>query len=106
MHVGIKQYLKLRSGVRFSELQLVKTLPILKEGRYDGGFVYTQQTKRMHPFGHLCERTIGYAREKSDVGIEKAYNHYLKGQDGKRLMQKLMVVYGSRLIIRKMLSLL
>ena len=84
-----KQYLKLRSGVRFSELQLVKTLPILKEGRYDGGFVYTQQTKRMHPFGHLCERTIGYAREKSDVGIEKAYNHYLKGQDGKRLMQKI-----------------
>ena len=84
-----KQYLKLRSGVRFSELQLVKTLPILKEGRYDGGFVYTQQTKRMHPFGHLCERPIGYAREKSDVGIEKAYNHYLKGQDGKRLMQKI-----------------
>ena len=84
-----KQYLKLRSGVRFSELQLVKTLPILKEGRYDGGFVYTQQTKRMHPFGHLCERTIGYAREKSDVGIEKAYNHYLKGQDGKRLIQKI-----------------
>ena len=84
-----KQYLKLQSGVRFSELQLVKTLPILKEGRYDGGFVYTQQTKRMHPFGHLCERTIGYAREKSDVGIEKAYNHYLKGQDGKRLMQKI-----------------
>ena len=84
-----KQYLKLRSGVRFSELQLVKTLPILKEGRYDGGFVYTQQTKRIQPFGHLCERTIGYARERSDVGIEKAYNHYLKGQDGKRLMQKI-----------------
>ena len=84
-----KQYLKLRSGVRFSELQLVKSLPILKEGRYDGGFVYTQQTKRIQPFGHLCERTIGYAREKSDVGIEKAYNHYLKGQDGKRLMQKI-----------------
>ena len=84
-----KQYLKLQSGVRFSELQLVKTLPILKEGRYDGGFVYTQQTKRIQPFGHLCERTIGYAREKSDVGIEKAYNHYLKGQDGKRLMQKI-----------------
>ena len=88
-HRQKKQYLKLRSGVRFSELQIVKTLPILKEGRYDGGFVYTQQTKRIQPFGHLCERTIGYARERSDVGIEKAYNHYLKGQDGKRLMQKI-----------------
>lgn len=84
-----KQYLKIRSDVMFSELQSVKQLPILNEGRYDGGFVYTQQTKRIRPFGHLCERTIGYARDKNDVGIEKAYNHYLKGQNGKRLMQKI-----------------
>jgi len=84
-----KQYLRLRSGVRYSELQKVKTLPILKEGRYDGGFVYTQQTKRIKPFGYLCGRTIGYGRGKSDVGIEKAYDHYLKGQNGKQLMQKI-----------------
>jgi len=84
-----KQYLRLRSGVRYSELQKVKTLPILKEGRYKGGFVYTQQTDRTKPFGYLCDRTIGYGRAVSDVGIEKAYNHYLKGQNGKQLMQKI-----------------
>jgi len=84
-----KQYLKLRSGVRYSDLQKVKALPILKEGRYDGGFVYTQQTKRTKPFGYLCDRTIGYGREVSDVGIEKAYDHYLKGHNGKQLMQKI-----------------
>lgn len=84
-----KQYLKLQSGVRYSELQKVKSLPILKQGRYKGGFVYTQQTDRTKPFGYLCDRTIGYGREVSDVGIEKAYNHYLQGLNGKQLMQKI-----------------
>lgn len=84
-----KQYLRLKSGIRYSELQKVKKLPILKEGRYKGGFVYTQETKRTKPFGTLCERTIGYGRTVSDVGLEKAYNRYLKGKSGKQLMQKI-----------------
>ena len=37
----------------------------------------------------MCDRTIGYGREVSDVGIEKAYNHYLKGVNSKQLMQKI-----------------
>ena len=37
----------------------------------------------------LCDRTIGYGREVSDVGIEKAYNYYLQGKNGKQLMQKI-----------------
>jgi len=84
-----KQYLRLQSGVRYSELQKVKQLPILEKGRYKGGFVYTQQTNRTKPFGYLCDRTIGYGREVSDVGIEKAYNHYLKGLNGLQMMQKI-----------------
>ena len=84
-----KQYLRLQSGVRYSELQKVKQLPILENGRYKGGFVYTQQTNRTKPFGYLCDRTIGYGRERSDVGIEKAYNHYLKGLNGLQMMQKI-----------------
>jgi len=84
-----KQYLRLQSGVRYSELQKVKKLPILEKGRYSGGFVYTQQTNRTKPFGYLCDRTIGYGRAVSDVGIEKAYNNYLKGSNGRQLMQKI-----------------
>ena len=84
-----KQYLRLKSGIRYSELQKVKDLPILREGRYKGGFVYTQETKRTKPFGTLCERTIGYGRDVSDVGLEKAYDRYLKGKSGKQLMQKI-----------------
>ena len=49
-----KQYFKLKSGVRYSELQAVKKLPILNKGRFKGGFVYTQQTSRTKPFKYLC----------------------------------------------------
>ena len=84
-----KQYLKLQSGVRYSELQEVKKLPILEKGRYKGGFVYTQQSDRTKPFGYLCDRTIGYGRQSDDVGIEKAFDKYLKGKNGRQLMQRI-----------------
>jgi len=84
-----RQYLKLQSGVRYSELQEVKKLPILEKGRFRGGFVYTQQSNRTKPFGYLCDRTIGYGRAKDDVGIEKAFNKYLQGKDGRQMMQKI-----------------
>ena len=84
-----KQYLKLKSGVRYSDLQEVKKLPILEKGRYKGGFVYTQYSNRIKPFGYLCDRTIGYGRDVHDVGIEKSFNKYLKGTNGLQMMQKI-----------------
>lgn len=87
--IAKKEYLRLQAGVRYSQLQKVKKLPILKEGRYKGGFVYTQQTTRTNPFDPLCNRTIGYNRERNDVGIERAYDSFLKGKNGRQLMQKI-----------------
>ncbi len=84
-----KQYLKLKSDVRYSELQEVKKLPILRKGRFKGGFVYTQYSNRTKPFGYLCNRTIGYGRAGSDVGIEKSFNEDLKGKNGLQMMQKI-----------------
>ncbi len=49
---------------------------------------------REHPIGKIAERTIGY--EKLDpagkylrVGLEGAFSQYLKGENGKRLKQKI-----------------
>lgn len=84
-----KQYLKLKSGVRYSELQEVKKLPILNKGRFKGGFVYTQQTSRTKPFKYLCGRTIGYTNGTYGVGIEKSFDKYLKGENGLQMMQKI-----------------
>lgn len=84
-----KQYFKLKSGVRYSELQEVKKLPILNKGRFKGGFVYTQQTIRTKPFKYLCGRTIGYINGTYGVGIEKSFDKYLKGENGLQMMQKI-----------------
>ena len=84
-----KQYFKLKSGVRYSELQEVKKLPILNKGRFKGGFVYTQQTSRTKPFKYLCGRTIGYINGTYGVGIEKSFDKYLKGENGLQMMQKI-----------------
>lgn len=84
-----KQYFKLKSGVRYSELQEVKKLPILNKGRFKGGFVYTQQTSRTKPFKYLCGRTIGYINGSYGVGIEKSFDKYLKGENGLQMMQKI-----------------
>jgi cell division protein FtsI (penicillin-binding protein 3) len=84
-----KQYFKLKSGVRYSELQEVKKLPILNKGRFKGGFVYTQQSSRTKPFKYLCGRTIGYINGTYGVGIEKSFDKYLKGENGLQMMQKI-----------------
>lgn len=84
-----KQYFKLKSSVRYSELQEVKKLPILNKGRFKGGFVYTQQTSRTKPFKYLCGRTIGYINGTYGVGIEKSFDKYLKGENGLQMMQKI-----------------
>ena len=84
-----KQYFKLKSGVRYSELQEVKKLPILNKGRFKGGFVYTQQTSRTKPFKYLCGRTIGYINGTYGAGIEKSFDKYLKGENGLQMMQKI-----------------
>ena len=83
------RYHLIARNVGYGELKQLKTLPVFREGKYRGGFIYTQQNKRERPFRILAERTIGYSREKVSVGLESAYNHDLSGIDGKRLMQKI-----------------
>jgi len=84
------RYLPLAKDVSYNQLQLVKHFPVFRLGRNKGGFVYDQTNKRERPFQELAARTIGY--EKADVkpiGMEGAFNQYLKGIPGRRLMQKI-----------------
>jgi cell division protein FtsI (penicillin-binding protein 3) len=84
------RYLVLQRGVSYEELQLVKTFPLLRKGRYKGGFIYTQTNKRELPFQYLAARTIGRYNENSKpLGLEGAFNYDLQGIGGKRLMRKI-----------------
>lgn len=84
------RYVLIKRNVSYDQLQTMKTFPMFRYGRNKGGFIYMQTNKRERPFKMLAARTIGYDREDiKPVGLEGAYNDYLKGTSGTRLMQKI-----------------
>jgi len=85
-----KRNLLLKRNINYEELQQVKKLALFNRGRYKGGLVVEQKTKREMPFRHLARRTIGYAiAGVAPVGLEGAFDTELAGVGGKRLMQKI-----------------
>ena len=86
------RYFPLQRDVTYNQLKEMKSFPILKRGRYRGGFIVETETERIKPYNDLASRTLGFINKKSPnskyVGIEGAYDEYLSGKGGKRLMQK------------------
>ena len=99
--VDSNQYFRIKSRLRNSDLRRIKTFPIFNKGKNRGGLIVLREMKRVKPYGLLAFRTIGYYRELEGdsskgikpvtlkVGLEGAYNDYLKGQDGEMLMKKI-----------------
>ncbi len=82
-------YVVLKRNVSYKDLQTLKTFPLLRRGRR-GGLVALQTDKRERPFQMLAARTVGLSRPGiKPVGLEGAFDSILKGEDGKRLMQKI-----------------
>ena len=85
-----ERYHLIKRKVKYTELKEMKKFPIFRLGKYKGGFIYEQKNKRKKPFQLLAARTIGYDREGiKPVGLEGAYQEYLAGVQGKRLMKKI-----------------
>lgn len=77
------QYFPLQNNVKYTVLQQVREFPILKEGKYKGGFIEEKFSKRQMPYGQLAERTLGSKREGArNVGLEGAFDRYLAGEFG------------------------
>jgi cell division protein FtsI (penicillin-binding protein 3) len=84
------RYHLVKRKVPHSQIKDVQKFPIFREGKFAGGFLLEQKSRRIKPFQLLAERTLGYhVQDVSPVGLEGAYNDYLSGVSGKRLMQKL-----------------
>ncbi len=84
-----ERFFLLKRDVNHNELEKLRTFPIFKRGQYGGGFIALEQSERIKPFGKLASRTLGYkVPDVQGVGLEGAYNQYLSGKAGKRLMQK------------------
>ena len=88
------RYLLIAKGLSYSQQKRVKKLPLFKLSPNKGGLIIEQQIFREHPLGRIAERTIGY-EVKDDkgkflrVGLEGAFGQYLKGDEGRRLKQKI-----------------
>lgn len=78
------QYFPLQNNVKYNVLQEMREFPILKEGKYKGGFIEEKMSKRQMPYGDLAERTLGSAKREGakDVGLEGAFDVYLAGEFG------------------------
>lgn len=86
------RWVTLQRGVSYTELQRIKKFPLIRKGRNKGGFTYLQTNKRERPFQSLAARTIGKYNDAGtgkSYGMEVAYNNYLQGESGQRLMQKI-----------------
>lgn len=85
------RYLLIKRNVSYAELKELRTFPIFNLGRFRGGLIASQQSRREYPFRNLAYRTIGWDREgtENDVGLEGAYSQILSGTSGQKLMQRI-----------------
>jgi cell division protein FtsI (penicillin-binding protein 3) len=78
--------------ISYSQLKVLKTLPLFRLGRNKSGLVTKELFKRVRPFGSLAARTIGdiYAEESKGGknGLELFFNTELLGTPGLSTRQK------------------
>ncbi len=84
------RYFLIEKNVTFDRLEQIRKFPLIREGKYQGGLLVERKSKRLKPFKNLASRTIGLDRlNAQSVGIEGAFDSYLRGNAGKKLMQRL-----------------
>ncbi len=88
----LERYHLIKKEVNYIELKKLKSFPVFRKGRYDGGLIYLQENRRIRPHNNLAARFIGYTTKGNKgniVGIEGAYDHQLSGVEGIKLKQKI-----------------
>ncbi|MDP4238827.1 MAG: penicillin-binding protein [Bacteroidota bacterium] len=94
---GIGEFQLFPKKITYSQLKLLKTIPLFKLGRNKSGLITKVFFKRVRPFGSLAKRTIGdiYADEAKGGknGIELSFNSSLLGTPGVSIRQKVANTY-------------
>lgn len=86
-----KRYYPVVKNISLEQYRAMQHFPIFNRGPYVGGIVAEKKVKRVKPYNELAGRMIGYFNEEESlyVGIEGAYNEYLRGVNGSQLVRKL-----------------
>ncbi len=83
------RYFLIKNNATYAELTRIKNFPLIRLGKYQGGLIVERKSRRLKPFKNLASRTIGLDRDNAQsVGLEGAFDKYLRGAVGKRLMQR------------------
>lgn len=83
------RYALLAKGVSIRDLEQIKTFPIFRLGKNKGGLIVDRQHVRVKPYKLLASRTLGLDRDNAQqIGLERTFDQYLKGEEGQRLMQR------------------
>lgn len=88
------RYILIKKKVNNEQRKQLRELPIFRLGRLKGGLIDNEEIIiRKRPLGELMKRTLGYVRENGNkklmVGIEGAYDEYLRGEPGEEIEQKI-----------------
>jgi len=59
-------YYTIANGVSLDELDKLKKFPIFRRGKYGGGFIVVEKSRREKPFREIASRTIGEDRENAE----------------------------------------
>ncbi len=93
--VNGKRYIMIHPLATNDERRKLNEMPIFRKGRFKGGLLDNDEIiTRKRPHGELMKRTLGYVRVQADgtikrVGLEQAYDDYLKGEPGEEVEQKI-----------------
>lgn len=87
---GNRHYLIARN-ITLAEYRKMQQFVIFNRGVYKGGIIAEKKVRRVHPYNELASLMLGMANEKKGYyfGIEGAYNEYLRGQNGVRLVRRI-----------------
>ncbi|TVZ07612.1 cell division protein FtsI (penicillin-binding protein 3) [Cellulophaga sp. RHA_52] len=88
------RYKLIARNLDYSDYIKIKKFPLFEKGPNRGGLIVEQKTVREHPLGKIAERSVGYERVDEEghytrVGLEGAFGQYLRGEEGRRLKQKI-----------------
>lgn len=83
------RYFPIKNNATYEELKKIKSFPLIRLGKYRGGLIVERKSRRLKPFRNLAARTIGLDRDNApSVGLEASFDEYLRGNAGKKLMER------------------
>ena len=89
-----RRNVEIASGISHSQMNIIRTLPLIRHGRNVSGMKEEKTLKRVYPYHGLAERVIGDIRfdpanpeRNRNIGIDGQYDYILHGKAGRQWMK-------------------